>query len=83
MSATPAPMTAEQAAAMRAELRELLDLCDRAEAGDDQAAAELQVLGAANLALIGEQARQHAWRMIRTDRDDPVSYDAPANPAPT
>jgi len=51
---------------MRAELAELLDLCRRAEAGDEKAAAELQVLAAAGVALMGEQARQHAWRMIRS-----------------
>jgi hypothetical protein len=59
-------MTPDQARAMRAELRELIDLCRRAEAGDEKAAAEAQVLAAASLALMGEQARQHAWRMIRS-----------------
>jgi hypothetical protein len=59
-------VTSEQARAMRAELAELLDLCRRAEAGDEKAAAELQVLAAAGVALMGEQARQHAWRMIRS-----------------
>lgn len=61
-------MTPAQGAAMRREIRQLLDLCDRALAGDDQALAEVQVLAAANLALMREQGRQAAWRMIRADR---------------
>lgn len=58
-------MTPEQRAAMLAEIDMFISLCNRAIDGDEQAKTELQVLAAANIAVMTEQARQRAWRMIR------------------
>jgi hypothetical protein len=58
-------MTPEQARAMAREIGELLDLVERGLAGDEEAAAQAQVLAAAAVALLGEHARQLARDMLR------------------
>lgn len=68
-------MTPEQRAAMLAEIDMFISLCNRAIDGDEQAKTELQVLAAANIAVMTEQARQRAWRTIRERGPAPDWWD--------